>query len=442
MMDIYQLKGMDLMCRKLLGGKMIGVLAVLLVLAMVVGVAEEERADASGQWTYVVEDGGATITGYLEESVDDLVIPSELDGYAVTAIGNEAFQNRYFTSVTIPNSVTHIGKMAFCNASGFSNMTILNSVTSIGEWAFYGCDLTNVSIPASVTYILGNIFELCPLEYIEVAADNPVYEQVGGVLFDKQHGVLIAYPSARKQALYAIPEGVLRIGEYAFSNCNGLEGVIIPGTVVGVDDCAFLKCKSLTDVTISEGTTHIGYLSFAECVSLTSVTFPASVASISYVPFSGCSDELTLSVIEGSYAEQFAEENDIPYTYSKGSDVVPVQSSSLERGREALDAGAYEDALGIFEAALTEHPDVAAYHGGRGEALLYLRRYEETVISLNTAIELDPTIDSYYNIRGVAFHELQKYDEAIVDYTRAIEIDPNNAMYFAIRGKAYRQLKD
>ena len=41
------------MCKKLLTGKMIGALAVILVLFMAAGVAEEERTDA----------GGATITG-------------------------------------------------------------------------------------------------------------------------------------------------------------------------------------------------------------------------------------------------------------------------------------------------------------------------------------------------------------------------------------------
>ena len=47
------------MRRKLLSGKMLGVLAVLLTLFMAAGVAEEERTDASGQWTHVLEDDGA-----------------------------------------------------------------------------------------------------------------------------------------------------------------------------------------------------------------------------------------------------------------------------------------------------------------------------------------------------------------------------------------------
>ena len=79
------------MRRKFLIGKMIGMLAILLALFMAAGAAEEERADASGQWKYVLEGGGATITRYLGECNGDLLIPFELDGYPVTVIGDEAF---------------------------------------------------------------------------------------------------------------------------------------------------------------------------------------------------------------------------------------------------------------------------------------------------------------------------------------------------------------
>ena len=69
--------------------KMIGVLAVLLVLFMAVGVVEEERTGASGLWKYLLDnDGGATITGWVEEPSDDLMIPNELDGYPVTVLAS------------------------------------------------------------------------------------------------------------------------------------------------------------------------------------------------------------------------------------------------------------------------------------------------------------------------------------------------------------------
>ncbi len=72
-----------------------------------------------------------------------VVIPSEVENnsvkYAVTSIGEYAFSdNKYLKSVTIPTSVTSIGKSAF-EYTGLTSVTIPESITSIGEEAFCGC---------------------------------------------------------------------------------------------------------------------------------------------------------------------------------------------------------------------------------------------------------------------------------------------------------------
>ncbi len=280
-----------------------------------VGIAEEERTDAGGQWKYVLTDDGATITGCVGEPAEDLVFPSELDGNAVTCIGSWASDDMSLTSVTIPDSVTRIGARAFAwYCLGFTSITIPDSVTSIGDGAFYYCDLKSVTIPAGVTHIGRNPFEGCPLTGIDVAADNPVYEQVDGVLFDKKQKTLVAYPHGKAENAYAIPEGVLHIGDAAFSNGLRLESVSIPDGVVSIGDMAFWACVNLTSVTIPNGVTSIGEMAFDECDKLTSVTLPDSVVSIGEEAF-GWGSEVTLYVKAGSYAEKYAEENDIPYVF-------------------------------------------------------------------------------------------------------------------------------
>ena len=49
--------------------------------------------------------------------------------------------------------------------------------------------------------------------------------------------------------------------------------------------------------------------SFYGCTKLTNVTLPESVTSIENTSFENCSDKLTMTVTDGSYAEQWATEN-------------------------------------------------------------------------------------------------------------------------------------
>ncbi len=84
-----------------------------------------------------------------EETKDGLLIKNDV------AVGCRPWA----TSVTIPESVTSIGKSAFYGCKGLTSVTIPNSVTSIGSSAFSGCTgLTSITIPNSVTSIDGSAF--------------------------------------------------------------------------------------------------------------------------------------------------------------------------------------------------------------------------------------------------------------------------------------------
>jgi hypothetical protein len=74
----------------------------------------------------------------------------------VATIDEQAFAGSSLTNVTIPNSVTEIGR------SAFTSITIPNSVTWIEESAFSGCTaLTSITIGEGVTWIGNRAFEGC-----------------------------------------------------------------------------------------------------------------------------------------------------------------------------------------------------------------------------------------------------------------------------------------
>ena len=80
-----------------------------------------------GQFSYIVENDGATITASTATGV--VTFPSELGGYAVKKIGNGeppifGFFNTSVSNITIPNSVTSIGPFAFLRCTGLTSITM------------------------------------------------------------------------------------------------------------------------------------------------------------------------------------------------------------------------------------------------------------------------------------------------------------------------------
>ncbi len=70
----------------------------------------------------------------------NIKIPSSVNGYKVTRIGNQAFLCcRSLTSVEIPNTVTYIGSDAFGRCSGLVSITLPNSVTKMSDFIFDSC---------------------------------------------------------------------------------------------------------------------------------------------------------------------------------------------------------------------------------------------------------------------------------------------------------------
>ena len=237
----------------------------------------------------LLEDGTAEIVGYLEEQ-DVSVLPEELDGIPVTAIGPEAFSwNDGLVTVEIPDSVTSIGKDAFYYCSG----------------------LTNAVLPANIVNIDNNIFTGCEeLASVSVSPVNPYWETIDGVLYSKSDRRLVCYPPEKADTSFEVPEGIEIIEDYAFCFGSNLEGIRFPNSLTGIGAYAFYDCYSLENiewsdslrdigeaafwcthlasVTLPESVTSIGDYAFTDCKSLTDITFPDSLENLGEAVFSGC----------------------------------------------------------------------------------------------------------------------------------------------------------
>ena len=357
-------------------------LCALLSLPVFADVVEEMEKLTCGGYTYVLlEDGGARITGYDGDDAE-LTVPDELDGYPVREIGENAFSFcNSLTSVILPDSLSSIGDDAFSRCSFLTSITLPDSLTSIGGNPFSGCSslvkidvspdnpvfaqtdgvlyekatktlicypagkagdsfavpdgilvigddaffsceaLISVTLPDSLTSIGGNPFSSCSsLAKIDVSPDNPVFAQTDGVLYEKATKTLICYPAGKAGDSFAVPDGILVIGDDAFSFCNSLTSITLPDGLASIGDFAFSGCYSLTSVTLPDGLTSIGDLAFFYCSSLTSATLPDSLTSIGDFAFMGCPGGLTLIVSQDSYAHQYAIDNGLSYTHPDVND--------------------------------------------------------------------------------------------------------------------------
>ena len=93
----------------------------------------------SGDYTYYVKNGSATIVSY-NGTATTLSVPTTLGGYTVNKIGCAAFANNSrLTSVTIPACVTTIGTYAFFNDTSLNTVYIGSGSKLFERRAFRDC---------------------------------------------------------------------------------------------------------------------------------------------------------------------------------------------------------------------------------------------------------------------------------------------------------------
>ena len=226
---------------------------------------EQEISVGDYKYAYTVNADGSTATiTEFRGPVDpkntgpyDIDIPEKLGNYTVTVLGEDSFSTDDFDSplydihhtkihsVTIPQSVTSIGKDAFAQCRALQSLTIDDAATSIGDWAFDECyKLTTLSLGKKITTIGDYAFYDCRIL-------NNV----------------------------TIPQSVTSIGDQAFGCCYGMDSFTIKDAATSIGEYAFFDCQSLTTLSLGENITTIGDDAFRSCYKLETITLPAGLAS-------------------------------------------------------------------------------------------------------------------------------------------------------------------
>lgn len=99
-----------------------------------------------------------------------------------------------------------------------------------------------------------------------------------------------------------VEEGITKIGQLNFYNCDALTTVELPSTLVEISGSsallsvdpetegygAFRECTALSSIHLPENLTTIGVKAFQSCTSLKSITFPDSLTKLENYAFQNC----------------------------------------------------------------------------------------------------------------------------------------------------------
>lgn len=158
------------------------------------------------------------------------------------------------------------------------SLSLPEGLTSIGLNALTGCqNLESLYLPASFSSFGEHAFNISgtpnAFASISVAEGNLAYSSVDGVLFSKDKKTLVECPEG-KSGVYTVPAGVTTIGPNAFDDCRKLTGIVLPEGLLEIGQYAFSH-TNIASMTIPSSVVTISQYIFMGNDSLTSLTFDA-----------------------------------------------------------------------------------------------------------------------------------------------------------------------
>ena len=252
----------------------------------------------------------------------DVIVASFYNGLPVKAI--DSFYNCDFvTSITLPNSITSIGKNDFSGCSSL-RYNEYNGASYLGNESNPFLALISAKsnmiksceVHKDTRIIADDAFNGCKSLTSVTTGDSLAY--IG----------IHAFSGCSSLTTITIPDSIISIGLAAFNNCNSLQfngydgayylgnednpySLLMKAKDKSLTTCkihkdtkiiahsAFYECKSITNITLPYGMRSIGRSAFGHCVSLTDMEIPNSVIEIGESAFSGCKSLKNVNIPEG-----------------------------------------------------------------------------------------------------------------------------------------------
>ena len=247
--------------------------------------------------------------------------------------------------VKIPNITINILERMFYECDSLVEINLPNTLQTIGDHAFYKCSsLTEIEIPDKVITVCGNAFSDCT-SLTKVVIPQSV-EEIWQSAFSHcesltdltiSEGVTAIYSNAfeynKSLAKVTLPDSLQTLGDYAFQYCDVLSDVQLGAGLKTVPKYCFYEDPELVSVVLPQQMTTVDEFAFGNCTKFTDVTMNRNVTSAAVNAFSYPA-KLTIHGVAGTYAEDFASENNIKFAaLNTNTTAIKLNKTSLELGR-------------------------------------------------------------------------------------------------------------
>lgn len=328
-----------------------------------------------GEAALVTDLSQMTLTKKTFKTFDELKYFTSL-----TRIPDNYFKSIAIKSISFPESLTEIGKYAFCQCtsltdieirgnvgyaafalcSKLANITFGGNTTAIDTYAFQDCTaLTTITLPNSLTKISDYAFIRCSaLTEITIPAS---VESIGGIYnggtfsdctnLSKVEilGILSFIPTNCFSNCTSLKTLILGdciddIRTRAFSNCSALDEITTGNSSIAIADYAFENCTSLKTLSGFNNLTSIGEYAFQNCTGLETIDISGDVTTISEHAFSNCSSLKSLTINDGtSIIDQYAF-----------TDCTNLSEVSLPNSLTTINTGAFSSCKSLTQITLPE----------------------------------------------------------------------------------------
>ncbi len=241
------------------------------------------------QWCNISFVSGQSNPVYLTGNlyINNTLVTSPVISEGVQEIRPFCFAGmRSLTNISLPSSLSLIGKYAFCYCVNLSTISLPIALRTIEEDAFYHCDgLRNVILPDYLEFLGDRAFRYCGLETITIPSK---VKYIGENAFVHNESLVNVIFNADSCLVMGKKRDDGNIYCVFGSGCTSLGTITIGKNVKVIPDYAFAFCRYVSEIVIPDGVERIGHAAFQTCSSLEKITLGRSVRDIPDSTFGWC----------------------------------------------------------------------------------------------------------------------------------------------------------